>query len=268
MQRLLKPITSTYSVGPGGRVERRMDQARRQSGYIVISLAMTGLFGGAAAAVPVLNRVDSLLSASDTGPVNQSRAAFATEHALWRLQHDPALWGGMTGSPPSISYQHPACGALSNADVDITALEDVPTGDDRFDVALTVTPEFNSGSFADPAVSSAGWLFEFITLDDRSRYFWNVPPTTINPGASIDLTSQMQAGLEPGTYFSRGSGYVLEAPGGFWALLELSTATTGETAQIEVTQGFTITAAHEGNTVTVTGINTATGIEILSWKEF
>ena len=149
MQRLLKPITSTCSVGAGGRVERRMDQARRQSGYIVISLAMTGLFGGAAAAVPILNRVDSLLSASDTGPVNQSSAAFATEHALLRHRHDPALWGGMTGSPPSISYQHPACGALSNADVDITALEDVPTGDDRFDVALTVTPEFNGGSFAD-----------------------------------------------------------------------------------------------------------------------
>lgn len=136
--------------------------------------------------------------------------------------------------------------------------------------------EFDTGSgpvsFADPAATSSGWLFdwfaEFVTLDSRSRYQWNVPPTTINPDSSVDLTYQLQAGLQPGTYFSRASGYVSEAPGGFWALLELSTSTTGETAEIEVFQGFTITATHEGSTVEVTGTITASGVEVTSWKEF
>ncbi len=107
-----------------------------------------------------------------------------------------------------------------------------------------------------------------LAVDSRTRYRWDVPPTTITPGSSIDLMYQMQSTLEPETYFSRASGYVSELPGGFWALLELSSSTTGETAPIEVYQGFTVTATHEGETVEVTGTMTATGVEIISWKEF
>ncbi len=448
MNRLFKRIARTF------RIDQKADRVRRQGGYVVISLAAIGLFGGAAAATPVLNRIVGSLNASDTSPVDQSGAACAAEHALWRLENDPTLWSSMSGSPPSTSYQHPACGVLSDADIDVGALDDPPTGDDRFDVALTVTPdvhpqntdveftytltvtnddivphdisrviidpkwffkpdavagttsgittadpietgcffgycrfqwdlfpyvevppfggevsltftaednrsfgshftgaevrfdgvgtidapnsarvrfqndnalrveqfvtpgfgaagetvtydytirahndgatpltlewirnwstqdfsyvagstEFTVGSsqssFADPTITSTGWFFEFITLDDRSRYFWNVPPTTINPGSSVDLTYQLQASLEPGTYFSRASAYVSEAPGGIFALLDLSTSTSGETAPIEIYQGFTITAVHEGTTVEVIGNITANGIEVLSWKEF
>lgn len=441
-------------------IDKKADRARRQGGYVVISLAAIGLFGGAAAAVPVLNRVVGSLNASDTSPVAQSGAACAAEHALWRIENDPTLWTGMTGTPPTTSYQHPACGVLTDADIDVTALDNPPTGDDRFEVALEVSPKelptntdvqftytltitnddivphditrviidpkwffapdtvsgstagittddpvriggsffglqyakfqwdlatyvtvppfggevqliftasdnrgagsnFNGASvrfdgvgeifapnsarvrfqndsdllieqfvspgvasaggnttfdytiratntgssditlewvrgwhdqtfsyvfgssnldtgsgptsFADPSVTSSGWLFdwfsEYVTLDSRARYRWNVPPTTINPGSSVDLTYQMQASLEPGTYFSRASGLTAEQPGGIWALLELSTSTSGETAPIEVYQGFTVTAVHEGTTVEVTGTITATGVEIISWKE-
>lgn len=451
MEKVLIRIASVLQIGRIGRFEQRVNRVHRQGGYVVIALAMIGLFGSAAAAAPMLNRVVGSLKASETGPVDQSGAACAAEHALWRLQHDPTLWGVMAGSPPSTTYQTPACGALSNADVDITALDEPPTGDDRFEITLTVSPdvvpqstdvqftytmtvtnndivphdisrvivdpkwffkpdavagtvsgittddpirtctffglfcqwewdlfpyvevppfggelqliftaeenksfgsnwtgaevrfdgvgtmsapnsarirfqdgntlimdqsvtpgfaaagnlvtydytirasnvgatpltlewirnwstqdfsyvfgstEFDGASFADPSITSAGWIFELITLDSRSRYYWNVPPTTINPGDSVDLTYQLQASLEPGTYFSRASGYVSESPGGIWALLDLSTSTTGETAPIEVNQGFTIIAIHEGNTVEVTGIITANGIEVLSWKEF
>ncbi len=423
---------------------------RRQTGYVVLSLAIIGLFGATAGAAPILNRVVGSLNASDTSPVSQSGAACAAEHALWRLEHDPSLWSSMSGSPPSITYQTPACEVLTDADVTISALEDAPTGDDRFRVTLTVSPdvvpqstdvqftytltvtnddvvphnisrvivdpkwlfkptavagtvsgittsdpaitgcflgfcqwqwdfatyvevpafggevqlvftaednksfgshwtgaevrfdgigdinavnsarvrfqdfntldieefvtptsvgagglvtydytirvtnsdpspltlewichwapaqfsyiagstEFDGAIFTDPAETHSGWLYQLFTLDSRARYFWNVPPTLINPGDSIDLTFQMQASLEPGTYFSRASAYVAEAPGGIFALLDLSRATTGEIAAIEVHQGFTVVAVHEGHMVEVTGTVTANGIEVLSWKEF
>ncbi len=444
MQKIARRIARFF------RVDMSAKRVRRQAGYITLSLATIGLFGGAAAAVPVLNRVVGSLNASDTSPVNQSGAACAAEHALWRIENDPTLWNSMTGSPPSTSYQHPACGVLTDADIDVTALDDPPTGDDRFRVALEVTPDilpqntdvqftytltvtnddivphhisrvivdpilffkpdavpgtvsgittddpvetgcffgycrwqwdlfpyvevpafggevtltftaednrsfgthftaaevrfdgvgsidapnstrvrfqnsntltmeqfvtpnlgaagtvtafdytiratnngatpltlewirnwsdtdfsyvpgstvFDGSSFNDPSITASGWFYDLIVLDSRDRYFWNLPPTTINPGSSVDLTYQLQASLEPGTYFSRASGYVSEQPGGIFAFLELSTSTTGETAPIEIRQGFTVTAVHEGTTVEVTGIVTAGGIEILSWKEF
>lgn len=443
MEKLFKGIASFFRNG------RKAEKIRKQAGYVTISLAAIGLFGGIAAAVPVLNRVVGSLSASDTSPVDQSGAACAAEHALWRIENDPTLWTSMTGTPPSTNYQHPACGVLSNADINVTALDSPPSGDDRFRVALEVTPdvvpqstdvqftynlvitnddtvphditrvivdpllffkpdavpgtvtgittddpvetgcffgycrwqwdlfpyvevppfggevilsftaednrsfgshwtgaevrfdgvgsidapnsarlrfqnsnnltmdqwvtpnigsagtptifdytiratnngatpltlewlrnwspadftyvpgstEFDGSSFSDPSITSSGWLYQLITLDSRDRYFWNVPPTTINPGSSVDLTYQLQGSLEPGTYFSRASGYVSEQPGGIFAFLELSTSTTGESAPIEIRQGFTITAVHEGTTVEVTGIVTSGGIEILSWKE-
>ena len=68
-------------------------------------------------------------------------------------------------------------------------------------------------------------------------------------------------------YASRASGHVSEQPGGIWAALELSTSTSGETAQVEVLQGFTVTAVHEGVTVIVTGDITESGVEVTSWKE-
>ncbi len=439
------------------RLDKSATDFRRQSGYVTISLAAIGLFGGAAAAAPVLNRVVGSLNAADTSPVAQSGASCAAEHALWRVENDPSLWTSMTGSPPSTSYQHPACGVLTDADIDVTALDSPPTGNDRFEVALEVSPqvvptntdvqftytltitnddivahditrveidpkwffapdtvsgttsgittddpvriagsffglqwaefrwdlspyvsvppfggevqltftasdnrgsgthfngasvrfdgvgeihapntarvrfqddndlvvtqtvspgvasaggatvfdytvtasnvgtsnitlewlrawhdqtfsyvfgssEFDGASIADPSTVSSGWLFdwfsEFVTLDSRARHQWNTPPTTITPGSSVDLTYQMQASLEPGTYFSRASGYVSEQPGGIWAALELSTSTSGESAPIEVYQGFTVQAVHEGTTVEVTGTITASGVEILSWKEF
>ncbi len=440
------------------RLEKKAEDVTRQGGYVVISLAAIGLFGGAAAAAPVLNRVVGSLNAGDTAPVDQSGASCAAEHALWRIENDPGLWTGMSGSPPTINYQHPACGVLSDADISITALDDPPTGADRFEIALEVAPDtlptntdvqfiytltitnddivphditriiidpkwffapdtvagtttglttddpvriggsffgleyakfqwdifphievpafggevqlnftaqdnrgtgshfngasvrfdgegeyhapnsarvrfqssndllieqfvtpgvssagnnttydytiratntdddapitlewvrawhdqtfnyvfgssmFDGASFADPSTVSSGWLFdwfaEFVTLDSRARHRWDVPPTTINPGSSVDLTYQMQASLEPGTYFSRASGYVSEQPGGIWALLELSTSTSGETAPVEVFQGFTVLAVHEGTTVEVTGTITENGVEVTSWKEF
>jgi hypothetical protein len=83
----------------------------------------------------------------------------------------------------------------------------------------------------------------------------------------------MEGGLEPGIYHSRGEVLVDEAPGGFIEdvlgfLLQLPTAQTGEAAQITISQGFTITAVHEGHTVVVSGYIMPDGIDILSWKEY
>jgi hypothetical protein len=83
----------------------------------------------------------------------------------------------------------------------------------------------------------------------------------------------MEGGLDPGVYTSRGEVLVDEAPGGFLEdiagfLLQLPTTSTGETAEIIISQGFTITAVHEGHTVIVSGYIMPDGIDILSWKEF
>ena len=51
------------------------------------------------------------------------------------------------------------------------------------------------------------------------------------------------------------------------ALLELSTSTSGETAQVEVFQGTMVTLIHEGMMITITGEITEDGIEVTSWKE-
>ena len=51
-------------------------------------------------------------------------------------------------------------------------------------------------------------------------------------------------------------------------MLEHSTPTTGETAPVEVFQGFAVTAVHEGVTDEVTGTITASGVEVISRKEF
>ncbi len=451
MKMLAKRISRLFRIG------QSTDSIRRQGGYAVISLATIGLFGASAAAVPVLNRIVGSLNAAETSPVSDSGASCAVEHAMWRLENDPTVWTGMSGSPPTISYTHPACGGTTQANVDIATLDNPPTGADRFEVALEVAPavvptntdvqfvytltvtnndivphditrlvidpkwffapdtvsgttsgattadpvrtggsffglewakfqwdlfpyvqiepfggevqisftaqdnrgsgshfsggsvridgegeffapnsarirfqnnndlkieqfvtpgvvsaggavtydytiratnqgssditlewvrawmdqdfayqfgtsELESVSVSDPSITSSGWLFtffsEFVTLDSRARYQWNLTPTTITPGSSVDLTYQMQATLEPGTYYSRASGYISEQPGGIWALLELSTSTSGETAPVEVYQGFTITVVHEGTTIEVIGTISENGVEVLSWKEF
>lgn len=460
MQKLLSRIATALKTARAKAFDRKGEQIRRQGGYVVISLAAIGLFGSAAAAAPILNRVVGSITASESGPVNQSGATCAAEHALWRLKHDPSVWGTMSGSPPSVSYQQPACDALTNADITIGAMHTPPTGNDRFKLALTVSPDevpedtdvqftytlsitnddilpqyvsrvqvdpklffkpdavpgtttgittadpvkdthsaffgtfkwidytwdlyppvevppfggeihlsftaednengsqfagasawfdgigeistpnatrvrfqdnnpdliieefvtpdlvpagvdttfdytlrttntgeapltldwfrswhatdFNyvSGStvfdgvpFSDPSSNSGGFIVDLVlvalTQESRTRYRWNVPPTTINPGESIDLTYKMQGSLQPGMFYSRASALVEEAPGNiFEGVFELSTHTSGETAPIEATQGFTVTAIHEGNTVIVTGTITEDGIEIESWKEF
>jgi hypothetical protein len=455
MEMLFKRIARTLRNSRIARFERNINRARHQGGYVVIALAMIGLFGGAAAASPVLNRVISSLSASEVGPVNQSGASCAAEHALWRLENDPTLWGGMTGSPPSTTYQEPACSVLSNADITIEALDDPPTGDDRISVELTVTPdavapntnaqftytlkvtnddvqphnltrlvidpllffwnpdavagsttgvttadpietgcyfgfcrwqwdlaspvevpafggevslsftaeenrsfgahwtgasarfdgigtidavnstrlwfrdsrrvlieqfitpdaveagqshiydvtirvtnldsdpiepwlirawtpeeldfvpgsaEWHGASQHDASLMESWWLQQFFTIfvhEFRKLYnFTIVNNTTINPGDSADLTYQVQGNLEPGVHYSRSSVLIDDEPQNLvWQNIVLSDDSTGETAPIEVTQGFTITATHEGVTVEVIGVITENGIEVLSWRE-
>ena len=452
MKKLLKRVKDFF------QVQQKAQKLRQQSGYVVISLAAIGLFGGTAAAVPVLNRIVGSLNASDAGPASLSGASCAAEHALWRLENDPTVWTSMSGSPPSVTYQTPACGVFSDADVTVAVLEDPPTGDDRFQLALTVDPpvvdsgvdsqftytmsvtnddyvphyitrvrydptllwrpdvvdgtttgistsdptrvencffiwcwvyydwdlypyvevpafggqvelnftaeentsgsqyaggsvwfdgigqveapnttrvrfetinpqllveetvtptvvfagnattfdyhvkvtnndtvpltlewirswhdqdfsyvygsaEFEGVPIADPDIFSQGPFFDFlslhVTLDSRARLRWNLTPTSINPGDSIDLTFQMQGSLQPGMYHSRASAYVSESPANwFEGAFELSSHHSGETAPVEVIQGFTVSADHEGTSVEVEGNVTESGIEVTNWKEF
>ena len=441
MRTLLKRIASFV------RLNEKSKDFRRQGGYVVISLAAIGLFGGIAAAAPVLNRAVGALKSSDSSAVSQSGASSAAEHALWRLRNDPSLWSSMTGTPPMTTYTYDVLDSDTDANVEVESLTPPPVEDLR--VAMTVSPDviepsssgqftytmtvtnddivshqidrvrvstivwdpdlvsgsvsgmttddpstsctyffvllycrwtwypydtvagfggestltwtaedsksggsffataevlFNNGEtieapnsarvrfqtlnaldvyetvtpsssaagttttydytltiennssdpltlewirhWADPALSyvpnssefegspitdpsqvSSSWIYSLFTLDSRYRYQWSVLPTEINPGETKVLTFQMQGSLEPGTYYSRASVLVEEAYGGIFASLDLSTSTSGESAPITILQGFTVTAEHDGATVEVTGIVTADGIEILSWKE-
>jgi hypothetical protein len=142
------------------------------------------------------------------------------------------------------------------------------------------TSEINGTPVADPNGVSGGWLYrlsdflsKIFTFDYRDRYVWDVPPTVINPGEQLVLTFEMEGGLDPGIYHSRGEVLVDEAPGGViedlvGTLLQLATAQSGEAAEITISQGFTITATHNGHQVIVSGYVMPDGIDILSWKEF
>jgi hypothetical protein len=443
------------------RIDRTRRGFKRQGGYVVIALAAIGLFGGIAAAAPVLNRAVGSLKANDASPSNEGGARAAAEHAMWRLKNDYALWSGMTGEPPTTGYTFTVAGSGEDAQIDIIALS-APPGN-PFTVELTSTPdivsgggtvtytltvtnngveahqleritaytigwapeivnnsssingqainnpsrttstscfvlvqtdckytwslvtpvsispfggellmtwqarvwqfsgthilpvtvdivnegtfpaieaarvtvgsdsgltveefvtpnersagvntvydytvrvsnngdedltlewirhwstpqliykegtaEFNGNPIGDPEETKGGFfyqlavfLYELLSYDSRDRYQWYVPTTVITPGEHVDLTFQMEGGLTPGIYYSRGSALVEEAPGGnFLGLLELSTTSSGETAQITISQGFTITAVHDGQTVIVSGYIMPDGIDILSWKEF
>jgi hypothetical protein len=108
------------------RIDRKRRSFRRQGGYVVISLAAIGLFGGIAAAAPVLNRAVGSLKANDASPSNQSGARSAAEHAMWRLKNEPSLWSSMTGEPPAIDYTFAVVGSSVDANVDIIALSAPP----------------------------------------------------------------------------------------------------------------------------------------------
>jgi hypothetical protein len=125
---------------------------------------------------------------------------------------------------------------------------------------------------AEPSLMDSWWLQQFFTIFVHEfRKLYNFPistNTSINPGESADLTYKAQGDLEPGVHYSRASVLLAAEPNTLvWQNLVQSADTTGETAPIEVTQGFTITATHEGVTVEVTGIITENGIEVLSWRE-
>jgi hypothetical protein len=133
MRQILKRIASFV------RTDDKKKELKRQGGYVIIALAAIGLFGGIAAAAPILNRAINSLNASDTRAAGQSGAGSAAEHALWRLKNDPTLWSAMTGTPPTTSYTDPVLGSDTDANVTVTSLTPPPTDDRR--VAMTVTPD-------------------------------------------------------------------------------------------------------------------------------
>lgn len=95
-----------------------------QKGFSTLTLALIGLLAGSSLAVPAIQLAAGSLAGSQ-GPIATVDARSAAEHALWRLQYDPAVHTDMTGSPPETDYV--LAFSTGNADVNITASSDPPT---------------------------------------------------------------------------------------------------------------------------------------------
>lgn len=101
-------------------------------------------------------------------------------------------------------------------------------------------------------------------INSRWEWTWNISGVTISPSATASLTFDMTATLLPNTYFAT-SGIRVEEDEE--ANGQETTASTGDTAPITVVRSFTITATHNGQTVTVVANVTASGVEVISWVE-
>lgn len=112
-------------------------------------------------------------------------------------------------------------------------------------------------SIADPARNHD-------VINNRWEWTWNITGVTIVPTATASLSFDMTAALLPNTYFAT-SGIRVEEDEN--ANGQETTASTGDTAPITVVRSFTITATHNGETVTIVANVTASGVEIISWVE-
>ncbi len=101
-------------------------------------------------------------------------------------------------------------------------------------------------------------------INSRWEWTWNISGVTISPSSTVTLSFDMTATLLPNTYFST-SGIRVEEDEN--ANGQETTASTGDTAPIGVIRSFTITATHNGKTITVVAKVTASGVEIVSWVE-
>jgi hypothetical protein len=101
-------------------------------------------------------------------------------------------------------------------------------------------------------------------INNRWEWTWNISGVTISPSSTATLSFDMTATLLPNTYFST-SGLRVEEDEN--ANGQETTAATGDTAPITVVRSFTITAVHNGKTVTVVANVTASGVQIVSWVE-
>ena len=101
-------------------------------------------------------------------------------------------------------------------------------------------------------------------INNRWEWTWNISSVTISPSSTVSLSFDMTATLLPNTYFAS-SGVRVEEDDN--ANGQETTAATGDTAPITVVRSFTITAVHNGKTVTAVANVTASGVEIVSWVE-
>jgi hypothetical protein len=101
-------------------------------------------------------------------------------------------------------------------------------------------------------------------INSRWEWTWNITGVTIAPAASATLQFDMTATLLPNTYFAT-SGLRVEEDEN--ANGQETTVSTGDTAPITVVRSFTITATHNGITVTIVANVTASGVEVISWVE-
>jgi len=101
-------------------------------------------------------------------------------------------------------------------------------------------------------------------INARWEWTWNVTGVTIAPAATASLSFDMTATLLPNTYFAT-SGIRVEEDEE--ANGQETTVSTGDTAPITVVRSFTITATHNGETVTIVANVTASGVEVISWVE-
>ncbi|GEM_PF-2974015 len=95
-----------------------------QRGYVVLTLALVGLMGGAVVAVPILQRATSGLRAhSGQGAVGGASigAESAIEHAIARIRYDVPFVDSFTGTPPGASYTADVLGDGTMADIAVTA---------------------------------------------------------------------------------------------------------------------------------------------------
>ncbi len=119
------------------RARRPAVQTARGGGYVVLTLAMIGLFSGAAIAVPVLNRATTGLASHEaTGPAESIGAVSAAEHALWELENNPAFIDNMVGAVPTTRYE--------------LELPEDPDDDDNDAVEGTGQDDEDSGGFDTP----------------------------------------------------------------------------------------------------------------------
>lgn len=101
-------------------------------------------------------------------------------------------------------------------------------------------------------------------INNRWEWTWNITGATVAPSSTVSLSFDMTATLLPNTYFVT-SGIRVEEDEN--ANGQETTASTGDTAPITVVRSFTITATHNGKTVTVVANVSASGVQIVSWVE-
>jgi hypothetical protein len=105
------------------------EHKRGQRGYVVLTLALVGLMGGAVVAVPILQRATSGLRAHSgpgTSVGSSVGAESAVEHALWRIRHDVPFVDSFAGAPPGASYAEDILGDGVFANVAVTASSAAP----------------------------------------------------------------------------------------------------------------------------------------------